>query len=338
MSHAYLSAEVPPAGGLHKAVPEDFEVDELPAYLPSGEGEHLFLLVQKRARTTQEVAKALARQVGAGERDVSWAGLKDRQALTRQWLCLPAKFEPKVGGFSMEGVQVLEARRHGNKLKSGHLHGNRFRITLRDVGDVGAAQATMQVLTARGLPNFFGEQRFGRSSDNAQAGRRILEAGGRHRDRFERKLFLSAYQSELFNRVLEQRLRDGTMDRALEGDVLKKHPTGGEFLCAEVAVDGPRVAAFEVSPTGPLFGPQMRAPTGAAAALEARVLAEEGVTPALFENGGDETRGARRWLRVPLGQPTCAVEGRTVTLAFDLPSGSYATEVLREVMKGPDAG
>lgn len=329
-----LCADLPPCGGAFKASPDDFEVEELPAYAPSGEGEHLFLWVEKRGRATPEVAKALARHCGLAERDVSWAGLKDRQAVTRQYLCAPARFvEGKLADFSLPGVKVLSAARHRNKLKSGHLHGNRFTVTLRGVADAGAARAALERLVALGVPNFYGEQRFGLGDDNAARGKAILLAGGRHRDRFERKLFLSAYQSELFNRVLAQRLTAGTFARALSGDVLKKQLTGGEFLCDAPAVDQPRVDAFEVSPTGPLFGPEMRRPTGEVDLLEEAVLREEGVERSLFERGGAETAGARRHLRVRLGLEDTASAGAALRLRFTLPAGSYATVVLRELLE-----
>ncbi len=332
----YLTAGIPGAGGVFKTTPEDFEVEELPAYEPTGEldCEHLFLWVEKRGQSTQDVAKALARHCGFPEKDVSWAGLKDRQAITRQYLCAPARFvEPKLATFAMPGVTVLRHARHRNKLKGGHLHGNRFILTLRGVTDADAAKRSLEQLTKLGVPNYFGEQRFGLGGDNAVKGKQILLAGGRHRDRFERKLFLSAYQSELFNRVLAKRLHDGSYAKALVGDVLKKVPTGGEFICADAVVDQARVDAFEVSPTGPLYGPEMRRPEGEVDALEAAVLADEGVERALFEKGGGETLGVRRPLRVPLALEDVAAEGDTLKLRFTLPAGSYATVLLRELLK-----
>lgn len=331
-----LTADLPGCGGAFKSTPDDFEVEEIPAYEPNDEkgAEHLFLWIEKRGRSTQDVAKALARHCELNERDVSWAGLKDRQAVTRQYLCAPARFvEPKLATFAMEGVTVLRAARHRNKLKGGHLRGNRFSLVVRGVTAPDVAREALARLRRFGIPNYFGEQRFGVGGDNAVRGKQILEAGGRHRDRFERKLFLSAYQSDLFNRVLAKRLEAGSFARALEGDVLKKHATGGEFVCADPAVDQPRVDSFEVSATGPLFGPEMRRPTHDVDALEASVLADEGIARELFERGGDETAGARRLLRVPLELES--VEGDAdLRLRFTLPAGSYATVLLRELLKG----
>jgi tRNA pseudouridine13 synthase len=330
----FLTRDVPGCGGVFKASPEDFEVEERPAYQASGEGEHLFLWVEKRGRTTPDVAKSLARALGIPEREVSWAGLKDRQALTRQYFSLPARAaEAQVPALALPDVQVLQAKRHRNKLKSGHLAGNRFRLTLREVRDLGAARASLDLLHRQGLPNYFGEQRFGQRGDNAARGKALLLSGGRHRDRFERKLLLSAYQSELFNRVLARRLAAGSFATALAGDVLKKHASGGEFVCEAPEVDQPRVDAFEVSPTGPLFGPRMRAPSGTVADLEAAVLREDGGTPELFQQGGGETQGARRLLRVPFASTLDELGHGAVRLEFELPAGSYATVVLRELLK-----
>ncbi len=334
-----LTRDLPGCGGSFKAIPEDFEVEEIPAYEPAGEkegeSEHLFLWIEKRGRSTQDVAKALAKHCGIQERDVSWAGLKDRQAVTRQYLCAPARFvEPKLATFAMEGVTVLRTARHRNKLKSGHLQGNRFSIVVRGVTAPEIAREALSRLQRFGIPNYFGEQRFGLGGDNAGYGKRILQAGGRHRDRFERKLFLSAYQSDLFNRVLAKRLEAGTFASAIAGDVLKKHATGGEFVCADAAVDQPRLDTFEVSPTGPLYGPEMRRPEGAVDEAESQVLVEEGIERALFEKGGNETLGARRLLRVPLVLDSATDEGEgALRLRFTLPAGSYATVLLRELLK-----
>jgi tRNA pseudouridine13 synthase len=253
--------------------------------------------------------------------------------VTRQYLCLPARAgEPAIATFSLPGVTVLRWARHRNKLKTGHLTGNRFELALRGVTDRGALAAGLAELGARGVPNYYGEQRFGASGTNAERGKALLLAGGRHRDRFERKLLLSAYQSALFNRVLARRLAEGWVGRALRGDVLKKHETHGEFVCAEPEVDQPRVDRFEISPTGPMYGPQMSRPEGVPADLEAAVLADEGLTLEAFAAGGDETQGTRRFLRVPVTiEHTSAPDADRLT--FTLPKGSYATIVLRELLK-----
>jgi tRNA pseudouridine13 synthase len=330
-----LTAGVPGCGGAFKLSPEDFEVEELPAYLPSGEGEHLFLWVEKRGRDTRELVRALAQAAGVPEGEVGAAGMKDRQAVTRQWLSVPARTEAKLAGFALEGVRVLHQARHGNKLRTGHLRGNRFRLRLRDVKDAGAARESFAQLVARGLPNYFGEQRFGRAGDNAEQGRKLLlgERLARRPDRFQRKLYLSAFQSRLFNRALVQRLEAGTFASALLGDVLRKEETGGLFVCEAPEVDGPRVAAFEVSPAGPMFGPKMTPAAHGVAEAEAALLAGEGMTLSDFVRGGGETEGTRRPYRVRLGNPELTPEGEDLLLAFELPRGAYATEVLAELLK-----
>ena len=330
-----LTASIPPSGGAFKMVPEDFEVEELPAYEPSGAGEHLYLWLEKRGRDTREVVRALATTLGFPEGEVGVAGMKDRQALTRQLVSIPARAESKLADFSLPGVQVLWAKRHGNKLRTGHLRGNRFRLRLRGVADAGAARAAFEWLVREGAPNYFGEQRFGRAGDNADLGRALLlgEKLGKRPDRFQRKLYLSALQSRLFNRALAERVAEGSLGRALLGDVLRKEDTGGLFQCAEPEVDAPRVAAFEVSPAGPIFGPDM-APSGhEVAAREARLLEEERLTAADFERGGGETQGTRRPYRIRLQSASLAEEGADLLLTFDLPRGAYASEVLREIIK-----
>jgi tRNA pseudouridine13 synthase len=330
-----LTEEVPGCGGAFKLVPEDFEVEELPAYAPSGEGEHLFLWVEKRGRDTREVVRALAQALGLPEGEIGVAGMKDRHAVTRQLLSVPARAEPKLPGFTLDGVSVLWARRHGNKLRTGHLKGNRFRLRLRGVKDLGAARESFSRLVARGLPNYFGEQRFGRERDNADRGK-VLILGQRlpqRPDRFQRKLYLSAFQSRLFNRALAARLRAGTFDQALLGDVLRKEDTGGLFVCESPEVDGPRVAAFEVSPAGPMFGPKMTPSAHGVAEAEAALLAEEGVTLSDFVRGGGETEGTRRPYRVRISNPELSPEGEDLVLTFELSKGAYATELLAELLK-----
>ncbi|QRK08139.1 tRNA pseudouridine(13) synthase TruD [Archangium violaceum] len=330
-----LTEDVPGCGGAFKLVPEDFEVEELPAYEPSGEGEHLYLWVEKRGRDTREVVRALATLLGVDEGDVGVAGMKDRQAITRQLLSVPARAEARVADFTLDGVRVLWTRRHGNKLRTGHLKGNRFRLRLRGVKDLGAARESFTRLSAGGVPNYFGDQRFGREGDNADFGRLLVlgQRLPRRPDKFQRKLYLSAFQSRLFNRALVDRLRAGTFDKALLGDVLRREDSGGLFVCESPEVDGPRVAAFEVSPAGPLFGPKMTSAAHAVAEAEAKLLADEGVTLDDFRRGGDETQGGRRPYRVRLGNPSLEVEGEDLVLTFELPKGAYATEVLHELLK-----
>jgi tRNA pseudouridine13 synthase len=337
----FVTAELPGSGGVVRHTPEDFQVDEVPAYLPSGTGSHLYLRIEKRGRTTRDAVRTLAHALGVPERDAGWAGMKDRDAVTTQWLSFPAAKDPDPASLAAPGLRVLEVSRHGNKLKAGHVRANRFAIAVRG-GALARAAAAAEALAERGLPNFFGPQRFGVEGRNAEVGRALLlgaaspEAKRASRDRFLRRLSLSAYQSSLFNRWLAERMADGLFATAIAGDVLKKLDTGGLFTCEDPAVDGPRVARFEVSPAGPMFGHKLRPAEGDALARETRLLAAEGIALADFARGGGETEGTRRpaRLRVAVALEPLPQEPEAGYLArFELPKGSYATVVLRELMK-----
>ncbi|HVP67573.1 MAG TPA: tRNA pseudouridine(13) synthase TruD [Anaeromyxobacteraceae bacterium] len=335
----WITADVPGSGGAVKASPEDFRVDEIPAYLPSGQGEHLYLHVEKRGRTTRDVVRALAAALGVDERDAGVAGLKDRQAVTTQWLSFHTPRDPDPASLSEDGFRVLSVSRHANKLRTGHSRGNRFQILVRG-GDTGAARACAAALAERGFPNFFGPQRFGVAGRNADLGRAILigrlddpDARRAARDRFLRRLCLSAWQSLLFNRWLEERIRDGLFERAVNGDVMKKLETGGVFTCSDAAVDGERVRRFEISPAGPMFGHKLRPAEGEAAEREARILAAEGIGQAELARAGGEAEGTRRAGRLPL-QVELEATAEGYRAAFELPRGSYATVVMGELVKG----
>jgi tRNA pseudouridine13 synthase len=345
----YVTAALPGSGGVVKASPEDFRVDELPAYPPAGAGPHLWLKVEKRGRTTRDVVRALAAALGVADRDAGWAGMKDRQACTSQWLSFPVARDPDPATLAGEGFRVVEASRHGNKLRPGHLRGNRFAIRVRG-GDAARARACAGALAGSGLPNFFGPQRFGAAGDNAAIGRALLlgeatpEARRAGRDRFLRRLSISAYQSLLFNRWLAERIADGLFATALAGDVLKKLDSGGLFVCDDPATDGERVARFEVAPAGPMFGHKLRPlAAGEPARREERLLAAEGMTLAAFARGGGEAEGTRRAARLPVaveiepcGGGEAGASDPGYVARFDLPKGSYATVVLRELTKGEE--
>jgi tRNA pseudouridine13 synthase len=330
-----LTATLPGTGGRLRAAPEDFEVEELPAYLPSGEGEHLYLWVEKVGLDTAEAARRIASALGLELADVSWAGLKDRVAVTRQWLSVPARAEASLPAFeSRPELRVLAHARHGNKLRVGHLRGNRFRIRIRDAERPQAAGPVLEALVAQGLPNAFGEQRFGRG-DTAPRGLALVrgERLPRRPSAFERKLYISAYQALLFNRVLEARMQAGTLRRALAGDLLRKTDSGGLFVCREPEVDQQRLERGEIVPTGPIFGWKMPRPEGEVEAAEQAVLSSEGLRLDTFRRLGSIAEGTRRPFSVLLSDAQWSVDGSTVELSFTLPPGSYATVLLDEVMK-----
>lgn len=339
---------VPPIPGRYKVAPEDFVVEELPAYVPSGAGEHLWLWVEKRGVATMDLVPRLARCLDIHPREVGYAGLKDAKAITRQWLSVPSSCEPRLGDFDAiqallrEGplqhaaeceVSLVERTRHTNKLKLGHLRGNRFRIVLRDssVERLDDARALLADLAARGVPNGFGEQRFGNRGGNLAKGLAILTEGRLPKmPKRVLRLVLSSVQSEVFNRVLAARL--ATIDRLENGDVAFLHRNGACFEVVEAAAEQSRCASFELSPSGPLPGPKTLRAQGAQGELEAAALAELGLAAESFDLPQKLTEGARRPLRVPLWDPEVSVEGEDLVLAFGLPRGAYATSVLREIL------
>ncbi|GBF04053.1 pseudouridylate synthase [Deinococcus aerius] len=322
--------DTPGTGGRLRAGPEDFRVEEVPAYGLSGEGEHLFVLLEKTGHTTAHVLRELGAQLGVRDRDVGVAGLKDRHAVTTQWISLPGKFEERLPAFQLEGVRILETRRHGNKLGLGHLRGNRFVVRVRDAaGKADQAAATLTLLTAKGVPNYFGPQRFGLHGLNAEEGLRVLRGESRLRDPRVRRFLTTSVQSLVFNRFLSLRLERGLFDRLLAGDMAKKHDTGGVFLVEDAEVETPRAQRGEVSATGTLFGKKTKPLTLDAGELERGALATFGLTPEVFAS----RRGDRRLTRIFPEGAQVQPEEDGYTVAFTLPKGSFATSVLRELMK-----
>jgi len=328
----------PAARGRLRVEPEDFEVEELPAYPPSGEGEHLFLWIEKRLRTTDQVVRELASGLGISADEVGCAGLKDRRAVTRQWLSVPARVEGRLEGLALAGARVLERARHGNKLRTGHLRGNRFRLLVRGVEPAAGPElaARAEELKRRGAPNYFGPQRFGQKLANEAEGRAVLAGRGRRHDRRGLRFVLNAAQAALFNDLLARRLQADLFTRVLEGDLLVKAETGGQFLCQSSAEDQPRADRLEVHPTGPMFGPKMRAPQGLPARMEAEVLAAGEIAPEAFQRFARLTQGTRRALRLALSDLALAHEPAGLRLDFSLPAGAYATAVLRELVEAEE--
>jgi len=319
--------------GRIRVQPEDFRVEEVPAYLPQGSGSHLYLKVEKRNLTTRDLVTALMRQ-GLRENEVGVAGLKDKSAVTVQWLSVPKRFEAEASVLeALPGVRVLERSYHRNKLAIGHLRGNRFMVRIRDAEDAGRgasrARAVLAALASRGVPNYFGPQRFGRFGTNAVDGLKVLageQVPGGHR---LRRFFVSALQSLLFNALLADRIEAGLLQRVVTGDWARKHDTGGVFLVEDGELESPRAGRLEISATLPLYGRRVRLSDGEAGALETRVLDRFGLRWSAFGS----RRGDRRPSRVLLEDVEVESGPDALTIAFTLPKGSYATVVLREVMK-----
>ena len=331
--------------------PGDFVVEELPAYAPSGRGEHLYITFRKTGRTTMDAVRAIARALDVDARGAGWAGLKDRHAITTQTVSfpLPMRRDAEVAlatTVSLPGIEVLEARRHDNRPKPGHLSGNRFTIALRGLSDSEASvvRARLDEAAALGVPNAFGPQRFGRDGDNPE--RALAWLAGRidgPRDRREQRLLFSALQSLLFNRVLERRVSDGSWASVLAGDVAKKHDTGGLFT---VPSTGPeledaqaRAAAGSISATGPMFGVKMRWPEEVPLAIEREVLDGAIGDPSLLARARNLGEGTRRALRLMVSNLTVAPlpAGAGLEVAFVLPKGGYATTVLATACRLDDA-
>jgi tRNA pseudouridine13 synthase len=349
----YITQEFPGIGGELRATPDHFLVEEIALYTPQGDGQHLYVNLTKIGLTTREVQEQLARLFRLRPNEVSFAGMKDKHARTTQTFSLNVGHQPpgKVEQFVADSIQRIRdhlnvevhwADLHRNKLRLGHLLGNRFVITITNLESgldesVARARAIVDEMARVGVPNFFGPQRFGATGSNVRQGMAMLLGERSKSARWLRRLLSTAYQSYLCNRYLARRVEMGAFDHLLTGDVAKKHATGGMFEVADADVEQPRYVAQEISFTAPMYGPKMWAATNEAAALEAEILAESPVQMEHFEAAGVE--GTRRLGRLLL--PDCTVERNEslegVTISFALPKGAFATTILREVMKVDEA-
>ncbi len=397
----FLTAQLPGTGGTIRQQPEDFQVDEIPLYEPCGEGDHLYVSVEKCGLTTYDLLRELAKALNCKERDIGYAGLKDARAITRQTVSVPLRKPEDVKGLQIPGVTIISACLHRNKLRPGHLAGNRFRIRIHqpEAGGLARAEKILGVLADVGVPNRFGKQRYGALGNSHRIGREILRddysaaideiigdpqeikhpgwqeaAEAYHRGDIETaiaklprhcrperrllemikdgknprkavramprkllRLYLSAYQSSLFDRLLDMRL--DTLEQIWPGDLAYKHINGACFLVTDPTVEQPRADSFEISPTAPLFGYKTKLAEGQAGLLEQSLLDKEKLSLESFHlSGGLGMEGERRPLRVPIQVAECSMEGEDLLLAFSLPKGCFATTVLAEVMKTEEVG
>jgi tRNA pseudouridine13 synthase len=323
--------------GIIKQQPEDFNVVEVPAYPPVGNGGHLFLEIEKKNLTTDQAIKTICQHCRLPPSQVGCAGLKDKIALTRQWISIPAASGPLMNSFQHPNIRLVQQVRHTNKLKTGHLKGNQFRIRVRSLsaGSNSEVDARCQRILADGIPNYFGPQRFGIAGRNEKEGRSILVDDHSVRNRRMLRLLLSAIQSALFNDLLAARMAHGLFCSVLVGDVLHKEESGGKFLCTEPEIDQARMDRHEISPTGPMFGPKMKSPEGQAREMEQQVLANHGLSPENFSKYPKLTRGTRRPLRLYLPDLKWEFHQGSLDLSFFLPAGAYATCVIRELFSTP---
>jgi tRNA pseudouridine13 synthase len=333
----FLTHDLPGISGVIKRQPEDFEVEEIPAYPPSGSGEFLYLWIEKRSMGAEYFIRLAARLLELSPGEVGVAGLKDRHAVTRQMVSVPARAEPRIAALDTEGLRVLRVSRHGNKLRPGHLRGNRFRILIRDVAPE-AAERVEPILTRirqQGLPNFYGPQRFGNQGETARIGLAMLRGTAPRppRSPFLRKLALSAAQAALFNHYLHRRMEGGLMRTVLPGDVMAKWPAGGMFVATDLFSEQARFDAREIIHAGPIFGRKTFAAASDAAERERTSLEEAELPTAAFASFGKLLQGTRRHNLVYIDDLESATEASGVRLTFSLPAGSYATVLLREIMK-----
>ncbi len=396
----YLTTALPGIGGRIRQQRADFQVDELPLYEPSGQGTHVYFRLRKVGIPTLAAVARLAEYMGVKPPAIGFAGMKDAQAITTQMMSLEHADEQKLGAYRDRQMEVVEISRHGNKLRLGHLAGNRFTIRIRGIGrgELQAGQAILDVLIRRGVPNYFGPQRFGARKDTADLGRalvrndlegfvakllgrpneddppdckaardafdtgyynRALQRWPRHYsnerralsaykrsgkaksalaaiDKRMKRLYVSAFQSAIFNAVLIRRIE--MLDRVEAGDLAKKTDTGGVFLVEDVGLDQPRAERFEISATGPIVGYRSDLAQGRPGTIEREVMAEYGVSQEEFRHIGPlKSKGARRALRFRLREvglaPGQDEHGEYLELGFVAPSGCYATVILREIME-----
>jgi len=318
---------------LVRSTPEDFLVTELPLVEPDGNGQHLLVRVRKRNCTTPDVARELAQQCGVARRTVSWAGLKDRQAVAEQWFSIDLAGRPDPGLTGGRGFEVLEVQRHGRKLRRGALAGNAFELLLREVdGEREAIEARLAGISKSGVPNYFGPQRFGRRGDNVEQALAMFAGKLRVRGREQRSILLSAARSHIFNAILGERVSADDWNHALPGDVLQWQGSRSHFLWdgSETERIETEIAALELHPTGALWGRQGSQATDDMAEREEAVAGRyPELVQGLVDAGMDSDRRA---LRLMVSQLEWHWEEDTLRLQFELPPGAYATTVLREVL------
>jgi len=329
----------PQAEGAIRESPDDFVVEEIPRVQPVGSGSHLWLWVEKRAANTEWVARELAKAAGCAQRDVGYAGLKDRHAVSRQWFSLPlaANTQENLAHASIEDVKILAGSLHTRKLKRGTLDGNRFQLKIRGfTGDAVQTGERLEQIRATGVPNYFGPQRFGNRGQNVEQGYRQLSSNARL-PRHKKSIYLSAIRSFLFNHVLAERVKRGDWNRIIDGDLAMLDGTQSIFPCENPGADiEDRVLRLDIHPTGPMPGEKGSRPGGLALELEQAVLGNWPQLTGLL--AAQRVQADRRSLRLYPADLEWEFGDGDLMLAFVLPPGSYATTVLREILVFDDAG
>ncbi|MDY6978266.1 MAG: tRNA pseudouridine(13) synthase TruD [Pseudomonadota bacterium] len=321
----------PAVKGLLRQQLDDFVVEEQLGFEPTGEGQHVWLWIEKRDRNTQDIALELARHAGIKPNAVGFSGMKDRRAVTRQWfsLDLAGKDEPDWAGLNDESLTLLQITRHGKKLRRGVHKANRFVIALRAIqGDSDSLDERLAQIRETGVPNYFGEQRFGRDEANLTHATQMF-AGQRVNNRNKRSIYLSAARSFLFNQLLSQRVTEQSWNRPQEGDVMQL--AGSHSIFVPDSVDETihrRINEMDIHPTGPLWGRGELKSGGAIRTLEQKLADDYPDYCAGLEQAG--LKQERRSLRLVVRELDWVWGEQTLTLIFSLETGAYATAVIRE--------
>ena len=322
----------PNCHGITRSIPEDFQVEEVLGFELAGQGEHVCLHIRKRNSNTAFVAKQIARLAGVKNMDVSYAGLKDRNAVTTQWfsIYLSNKPEPDWTQLNNDEVELVSVCRHNRKLRRGALKGNRFKIIARQLqGDTHALEQRLQTIKTTGVPNYFGEQRFGR--DNLAQASAMFSGQIKVANRDKRSFYLSAARSAIFNAVLSQRVAAANWNQALSGDVMMLDGSHSVFHIENIDDEiMRRIEEQDIHPTGPLWGRGDLLSSGEVKDMEQSCAVEY----ALFCDGLERAgmKQERRALRLPVREFAWQLASDTLELSFFLPPGSYATTVMRELI------
>ena len=332
--------------GIIRSTPEDFMVDELSRFAPSGQGEHVWLHIRKSGENTDWVAGQLAKIAGVMRRDVSFAGMKDRHAITTQWFSvqMPGRDAPNWQANLPESIQILDEKRHDRKLRRGALDGNRFAITIKEFkGTESELKSTLERIIKQGIPNYYGEQRFGHYSEAHGCGFNIHKAEQwfkgdfKVKGRQKRSIYLSAARSWIFNHVLSERVRNGSWNQALEGDIFMLDGSRSSFSEKPDAAIIKRLKEQDIHPTGVLWGRGKVLSEGVVAELENEVANQfKTLCEGLERNGLKQERKALRLRVEDLDYTFNSPE--SITINFSLPAGAYATSLLSEIGDFSQAG
>ncbi|MCG3759265.1 tRNA pseudouridine(13) synthase TruD [Vibrio cincinnatiensis] len=331
---AYLCGQ-PIAKAKIKAAPEHFKVVEDLGYEFSGQGEHVMVCIRKTGENTSFVANELAKACGVKSKDVGWAGLKDRHAVTEQWLSvyLPDGKFPNLAAFEAQypSIEVLAMTRHHKKLRPGDLRGNHFELLLSEVSDMDEVMRRLPIIAQQGVPNYFGQQRFGRDGNNVTEARRWGRDNVRSRNQNQRSLYLSAARSWIFNHIVSQRIQVGCFDRFIEGDIALKEGQAILISAEQLAEFNQQLALQQVQVSVALAGDNALPTEKEALLIEQRELDAEPELMALIR--GNRMRHERRAISLIPQHFSWEVEGNTIKLKFTLDAGSFATSIIRELVE-----